>query len=63
MSSNNAALAAESLIDDGNKVIELFPDGHKDFNEMLLQESFAVNKMVLFSVFDEKKQKNHLNSK
>ena len=45
VSSNNAALAAESLIDDGNKVIELFPDGHKDFNEMLLQESFAVNKM------------------
>ena len=45
VSSKNATIAAENMIQDVEKVIDRFPDGYKEFEDLLLQEKFAVSKL------------------
>ena len=43
--SKEAALSAEALLTSGTQIIESFPDGLKEFSDILMEEKYAISKM------------------
>lgn len=43
--SKEAALSAEALIASGTQIIESFPDGLKEFSDILMEEKYAISQM------------------